>query len=151
MQMYKGYDSKGNYQKGSYGVKNYWYEAIDDSGSFQMQYVAKLILSRPYFERIYDSTLVTDRGKRYSYIAATRGKSYAFFYTFNGRPSSVNMGKITGNKVRTSWYNPRNGAVTAIRDFNNTGIIRFIPPGSNQDGNDWVLILDDVAKNYPLP
>jgi hypothetical protein len=151
MQMYKGFDSKGIYQKGIYGVKNYWYEAIDDSGSFQMQYVAKLIKSRPYFERIYDSTLVTDQGKRYNYIAATRDKSYAFFYTFNGRPFSVNMGKITGKKVRASWYNPRNGSVTAIGNFNNTGIIKFIPPGNIHDSNDWVLILDDSTKNYPLP
>jgi hypothetical protein len=151
MQMYKGIDSKGNYQKGSYGVKNYWYQAIDDPGSFQMQYVAKLIMSRPYFERIYDSTLVADQGKRYEYIAATRGKSYAFFYTFNGRPFSVNMGKITGIKVRASWYNPRNGTVKVIGDFNNSDIIKFVPPGNIQNGNDWVLILDDVAQNYPLP
>lgn len=151
MQMYNGHDAKGNYQKGSYGVKNYWYEAINDSGSFQMQYLAKLILSRPYFERIYDSALVSDQGKHYNFIAASRGKSYAFFYTFTGRPFSVIMGKITGKKVNASWYNPRNGSVKAIGKFKNTGIIRFIPPGYIQNGNDWVLILDDISKNYPLP
>jgi hypothetical protein len=151
MQMYKGFDPKGIYQKGSYGVKNYWSEAIDDSGSFQMQYTAKLIKSRPYFERIYDSSIVNDQGKRYNYIASTRGKSYAFFYAYNGRPFSVNMGKISGSKIRASWFNPRNGSSTPIGNFNNTGIIKFVPPGAIHNGNDWVLILDDVSKNYPLP
>jgi hypothetical protein len=151
MQMYKGFDSKGVYHKGSYGVKNYWNEAIDDPGSFQMQFVAKLIKSRPYFERIYDSTLVADQGYRYDFIAAARGNSYAFLYSYNGRSFSVNMGKLTGTRLCASWYNPSNGSVTAIGVFNNTGTVKFIPPGKRQNGSDWVLILDDISKNYSLP
>jgi hypothetical protein len=71
--------------KGSYGVKKFWYEAINDSGSFQMKFVKKLILSRPYFERVYDSTLVVDQGNRYDFIPVTRGKNYLFAYTYTGR------------------------------------------------------------------
>ena len=35
----------------AYGAKKYWFEAINDPGAGQMQYLKALMLSRPYFER----------------------------------------------------------------------------------------------------
>jgi hypothetical protein len=110
-----------------------------------MRYLSNLVLSRPYFERIYDSTLVVDQGKRYEFIATTRGKSYLFAYTYTGRSFTIAMGKISGSKVHATWYNPRNGAVQEI------GTMYFQPPGSERNGNDWVLVLDDSSKGYSNP
>ena len=36
------------------GVRNYWYEAIDEPGAGQMQYLKRLVLSHPYLERVPD-------------------------------------------------------------------------------------------------
>jgi hypothetical protein len=135
----------------AYGARNYWYEAIDDSGSFQMRYLANLVLSRPYFERVYDSTLVIDQGKRYEFVAATRGGSYLFAYTYTGRSFTIMMGKISGSEVRATWYNPRNGTVQEIGTMNNSGKMCFQPPGEERNGNDWVLVLDDSSKGYSNP
>ena len=51
------------------------------------------------------------------------------------------MGKIAGDKVTATWYNPRNGQKTKIGIVSNKGIQEFQPSGIQEDGNDWVLIL----------
>jgi len=137
MQFYKPTDKKS-----AYGAKNYWYEAINDPGAAQMFYLKSLIISGSYFERIADQSLIADQGIRYNYQVATRGKDYAFIYTYNARTIKVNMGKIEGVEVKASWYNPRNGSLIHIGDFENKGTTEFNPPGEKQEGNDWVLILD---------
>jgi hypothetical protein len=139
MQFYKPTDKKG-----SYGPKNYWFEAINDPGAQQIGYLKKLILSRPYFERVPDQSLIADQGNRYDYQTATRGADYAFIYTYNGRKITLNMGKIAGAKVKASWYSPKDGSILKIGDFKNSGVAEFDPPGEKKDGNDWVLILDTI-------
>jgi hypothetical protein len=143
---------KPNSEKGRYGVRNYWYEAIDDPGAGQMQYLKSLILSRPFFERVFDPSMIADdNGSQYDYVIATRGNSFAFIYTYTGREFDVSPGKITGEKIRAYWYNPRNGRAKFIRYFENKGLQHFNPPGQKEEGNDWVLILDDAEKNFPTP
>ena len=129
---------------GSYGAKALWTDAINDPGSTQMQYVKKLMLSRPYFDRVPDQSLIVaaKQGKRYNYLIATRGKDYAFIYTYNGRAIDINLGKIAGEKIKASWYDPRNGETKEIGTFANTGTKTFKAPGAVANGNDWVLILD---------
>jgi hypothetical protein len=38
-----------------------------------------------------------------------------------------------------------------IGTMNNSGMMRFQPPGSERNGNDWVLVLDDSSKGYSNP
>lgn len=102
------------------------------------------MLSKPYFDRVPDQSLVADQGEKYNYIAATRGENYAFFYDYTGRLFSVNMGKIAGSKVKATWYNPKDGSKTSIGSFVNKGVQRFDPPGEEAEGNDWVLILEKL-------
>ena len=138
MQMHKPGDKEP-----AFGSNYYWYDAIDHAGAKQMVYLKKLILSKPYFERIPDQSLIAGRqGERYNYIAATRGKNYAFIYDYTGRDFEVNMGKINGQKVKATWYSPRNGSKKVIGSFLNKGILKFDPPGKEKEGNDWVLILE---------
>lgn len=137
MQMHKPGDTSP-----AYGSQRYWYEAIDDKGAREMIHLKRLMLSWPYFERGPDQTLINGgQGERYDHLVATKGKDYAFVYTYNGRNFSVNMGKIAGDKVRGYWYNPRNGNTQLIGSFDNRGVKEFDPPGKKKDGNDWVLIL----------
>jgi hypothetical protein len=142
---YKSSMQKNNpNDRGAYGVKEYWYNAMNDPGAGQMQYLKKLILSRPYFQRIPDPSLVVHQGQRYNHVAATRGKNYAFIYTYNGRKMMINMGVINGDSVKASWYNPRNGHSKEFGVFKNNGFDKFNPPGEKKNGNDWVLILDSI-------
>lgn len=138
MQMHKPAD-KGS----AYGSKKYWYDALNDDGAKQMVHVKNLMLSKPYFERVPDQTLIAgEEGDKYNYLVATRGKDYAFIYDYTGRPFEVNMGKISGSKVKASWYSPRDGSKKTIGSFANKGVQKFDPPGGTKEGNDWVLMLE---------
>lgn len=129
-------------KESAYGSTTMWKDAINAPGAQQMIHLKKLMLSRSYLDRVPDSSLIADQGDRYQYLAATRGSDYAFIYTYNGRNIKVNMGKIKGEQVLASWYSPLDGKTTEIKNFPNTGVLEFDPPGLPGDGNDWVLILD---------
>jgi hypothetical protein len=59
-------------------------------------------------------------------------------------------GRHHRREVRAWWYNPRNGQATEIGTFDNKGEREFTPPDPGEMA-DWVLVLDDAAKNYPAP
>lgn len=140
MQFYKPTD-KG----AAYGAKEYWDVAINDPGAGQMQYLKKLMLSRPFLERVPDQSLIAgENGTKYERLIATRGNDYAMIYTYTGRNIPVVMGKISGAKVKASWYKPADGTITEIGEFANSGTQEFDPPGEPTNGNDWVLVLDSV-------
>lgn len=128
--------------KPAYGVRTPWNEAIHDPGAGQMRHLKTLLLSRPFFERVPDQELVVTNGSRYEYIAATRGANYALLYIYAARPFEVRLGRISGSKVRASWFNPRTGETRAAGEFANKGTRQFTPPGDRGPGNDWVLVLD---------
>lgn len=140
MQMHKPGDTDP-----SYGVREYWTEAAEAPGALQMQHLKKLILSQPFLERVPDQSIISgDPGEQYNRLIATRGVDYAFIYTYNGRIIQVQLGKLKGDYIDASWYNPRNGEYSEIGKFNNKDVAEFDPPGEIMDGNDWVLVLESI-------
>jgi hypothetical protein len=127
-----------------------WRDAIERPGAKQMVYVKRLIESRPYLSRVPDDSLVVDVLAGPDRIAATRGDGYAFVYSGQGRPFTVNMGKMSGSEVLATWFNPRNGELREAGKFPNSGTREFTCP-SEGFGSDWVLVLDDTAKNFGPP
>lgn len=137
-------------RQGINGPTKTWRASLDLPGAQQMTFVRALIESRPILERVPDQQLVREGYTGLERIQATRGKDYAFIYSTAGKPIEVNMGHITGKKVKATWYNPRTGTSAVIGKFRNTGPQTFIPPG-NGPNKDWVLILDDVKSKYKVP
>ncbi len=136
-----------------------WTEAINLAGANQMIHGRRLIESRPILTRIPDDDLiVTDRvatsvpgAGRYRFVATRDSEgTYAMFYAPVGRAFKVHMDKITGQKVKAWWFNPRTGGSTEIGEFQNKGEREFVPPEPGEQ-LDWVLVLDDVARSYPPP
>ena len=133
------------------GPHVYWTEAMNLPGASQMKYVRRLMESHgPLTERIPDPGLVVENnlapGER---IQATRGKDYLFVYTAAGRSFTVMLGKISGKFLNVYWFNPRNGELKADARVENSGTKIFKPPTSGY-GQDWILVMDDTEKNYPL-
>ena len=136
-----------------------WYEAIDQPGAGQMQYGRWLMLSRPFLTRIPDSTvIVADTvetsvpGAGLYRFVATRdtNNTYLMVYAPVGRSFTVNTSIIKGQKLAAWWYNPRNGEATLIGKIENKGKHSFISPDPGE-ALDWILVIDDVSKNYPAP
>ena len=136
MQFYSSND-KG----ASFFPKMTWQEAVNAPGASQMQYLKKLMLSRTYFDRMPNQSLITDNGEKYERVLATSGKSYALFYTSNGRSFSINTHQLKFKPAKASWFNPKDGQQASIKKYN-SGVTTFDPPGEKKNGNDWVLILE---------
>jgi hypothetical protein len=139
MQMHQPGNKDGNY-----GVTQNWYEAVNDPGAGQMQYLKRLLLTKGiYFDRMPAQSIIAgDAGDKYEHLVATRGTTYAMVYTYTGRTFSINMDKVAGGNGKVYWYNPRSGERTPAGAMQPTGIATFNPPGEPAPGNDWVLVID---------
>jgi hypothetical protein len=138
MQFYK----KGD-REPAYGAEKYWPETINAAGAGQMRFLKKLILSKPYFERVPADEIIVNQGARYDRLAAARGENYAFIYTYTGRRIDLKMGFLKGRTVKFSWYDPREGHYLKIGKIPNDGFPSFDPPGAEKAGNDWILVLEN--------
>ena len=98
------------------------------------------------------SLLASDPGRGTDHVQATRAGdgSYAFIYSASGRPFTVDLGKLSGERLRASWYDPRTGTAKVIETLTREGKREFRPPSQGK-GHDWVLVLDDEANGYPGP
>lgn len=115
-----------------------------------MKFLRRLIESRPMFDRVPDQSLITDALSASDRIQATRGNDYIFVYSSQGKKFTVNTNKISGKEVMAYWYNPRNGEVKDIGKTAKKPQQEFTPPTSGY-GHDWVLVIDDAAKNFKQP
>ena len=130
-----------------------WHEAIKLPASGQIQFVRKLVESRPYLTRIPDQSLIVgDAGAGTDHVQSARGEdgSYAFVYFPSGKPAKINTSKLSGEKLTAYWFDPRLGTSKPLDAAPKSAEAEFTPPSSGR-GNDWVLVIDDAAKNYPAP
>ncbi|MFT3949298.1 MAG: glycoside hydrolase family 140 protein [Agriterribacter sp.] len=132
----------------------YWYEAIDRPAAFQAGYLRRLIESRPYLNRIPDTSLViSGQGATHAeHIESFRDGdgSYAMIYLPAGKKVEINTALIKAKRIKAWWFNPRTGKTEKSISFKATAAHWFTPP-SLGDKNDWVLVLDDASKRYPKP
>lgn len=131
-----------------------WRQVLDRPISHQLQYLKALMLSRPYFSRIPDqSVLVGETGEGTAHVSGTRDKTGAYILVFSptGQPVTVDLNKVSGDRARAWWFDPRTGKATQIEgEFPTTGVKRFVAPSSGLD-EDWVLVIDDESKGFAAP
>lgn len=120
--------------------KHTWKESLESPGAGQMKHVMDLRLSRPYFEFRPDNTLTAGRQYDNARQTAGRGENYAFIYTPLGLPIEADLSMFSGQAVKCSWYNPRNGAWISGAVFMPQKTL-LIPP---EYGKDWIAVLDNV-------
>jgi hypothetical protein len=129
-----------------------WVSSLRFPGAWDMLHLRRLLLSRPFQDRVPDQSLIAgDHDLGTAHARATRGRTYAFVYLPTGEPVTVRLGKTSGEDVMAWWFNPRSGVVKAIGTFTNHSTRRFDPPGEAGRGEDWVLVLDDTGYEYKPP
>jgi hypothetical protein len=134
------------YAPGQSGISFYpkkdWKSSLTDEAAVQMKYLKKLMETYSYFDRVPAQDAVMDNGERYNYVAATRGSSYAMFYTYTGRDFKLDLFKLKFSPRKASWFSPSTGEKKPIPAYRNSLNAVFNPPGEPANGNDWVLILE---------
>jgi hypothetical protein len=135
-------------------VKSPWRTELHTAAAGQMQYLKKLMLSRPYFSRIPDNSLVARPvGTGTNHINATRDSlgSYAMVYIPDGRPVTVSAHDLEGTHLAAWWFDPRTGEARAVPGpFERSQLPAFVPPTSGPE-QDWVLVLDSEGAGFFPP
>lgn len=130
-----------------------WQDGMEMPGAKQVGYLKNLMLRFPLNELQPDQSLIiSGQGDCANYIPAIRGKSFALIYIPSGGKPEIQLGKISGQKIKASWFDPRTGETTAIGEFENQGTCTFDVPGMSKEltwlksgrGCDWVLVLEGM-------
>jgi hypothetical protein len=131
-----------------------WQAAMDAAGSVGTMHLKRLFESRAWHELIPDQKHVAVTAglgefNGLDYLAAARAYdgSTVIAYMPSRRRVAVDMAKISGSQAKAWWFDPRTGKATAIGVFPTRGARDFTPPGEG----DWVLVLDDAARQLPAP
>ena len=127
-------------------------------GASQLKHLKNLMLSRPFLRRIPDqnlllSTTPNDLTRVQFTRDGTPGRndaSYVMAYFPQHVEAMINTSKIASPALRGWWFNPRDGTSKSLGKIANDKQMKFSPP-TNVEGEDWVLVLDDPAKNFPPP
>lgn len=134
-----------------------WEHYVDTWGVRQLTIWKSFFSSVPWYELISDEDhrVVTaglgnygDFATQVSHsdfctAAKTPGGTFVIAYMPTARTITVNMSALRAPAI-AKWFDPTNGKYTAISStaFENKGMQRFTPPGTNHDGDsDWVLVL----------
>lgn len=128
-----------------------WRDALERPGAMQMAHLRELFERRPLAGLHPDQSIIYGRnggGRRHLRAALARDHTFALVYLAEGREIKVVLGKVKGDRVRVSWFNPRTGGATDGGERSNTGIATFIPPEIGEV-EDWILVLD--AGDVELP
>ena len=131
----------------------YWKTAMDFPGAACVGFARKLIELRPWYMMEEDQSVVAEgQGEGEYHIQAARATDGSFIlaYLTMGGPVGIDMSRLSGRRVKAMWFNPRDGRFTVIDgEYTNEGLERFTPP-TDYDRDDWVLVLEDADKNYPV-
>ncbi|MBC6368346.1 glycoside hydrolase family 140 protein [Algoriphagus sp. AK58] len=122
-----------------------WHQSLDLEVANQVKHLKNLMLSRPYFDRIPDPSMVADHQEEdETFVSSTRSKngSYAFFYFPTGKEISLNLSKMNQGKLDFQWYDPRTGVALPYQPVvEEKSNVKVKPPSSGR-GNDWILVVD---------
>ncbi len=134
-------------------VRTSWVDALGAQGGAQMKHVRVLFESRPWHRLMPDQTVIAGdsrRGADHARAALAEDGSFAFVYSPTGRSVTVNMDKLKSDKVRALWFNPREGKSGVLGEHMGGGkkTFEFFSHGR---GNDWLLVLEDLARGFALP
>ena len=131
------------------GARHNWDEVLDLPGAWDMIHLRRLMMSRPYFSRVPDNSLIkSEQSGIVNPVVSCRGDGYAFIYLPANRGAVVDLSALKSESVNAWWYCPRTGKATRIIGGESKGNKYFSVP---VPGIDWVLVLDDASKDFPAP
>lgn len=132
----------------SFGAKKPWWEAMEDEGYNQMKYLKRLMLSVPFTTaEASQDVIASPNGERYDRIAAMRGEDFMLVYNYSGKPMTLDLSKIQGEKKSVFQMNPTNGKLTYLGSFSSK-TQEFTQDVAYLLDSDRVIIAFDSKKQY---
>ena len=129
-----------------------WRTAMAYEGSRHVGLMRRLFELRPWYRLVPDQSLIaTGQGEGEAHIQAARAEDGSFIiaYVPQGTPIGIDLARISGKEVKAQWYDPRKGTWSPIGQYPNSGVREFTPPSTGEK-DDWVLVLEDPRKQYPV-
>ncbi len=130
-----------------------WQEALDHPGAFQMGRMRKLFESRPWQKLVPNQSIILD-GPRHGggkiRAAVARDNSFSFIYSPRGERFTIDKSWLKTDRTKEIWFDPRYGIAHVAHSPDTLGIQTYTPPTSGR-GCDWLLIIEDAHKNFPMP
>lgn len=139
-------------KEGINGPLRPWHQALDLPMANQMKHLKNLILSRTYFSRIPDLSMLTDTQKdNSSFVIATRDSkgSYAMIYFPTYKEVTLDLSSMQKKNLVAQWYDPRTGNSFPAFKCKYTPTLKVAPPVI--ENADWVLVIDVADANFPKP
>lgn len=130
-----------------------WFVAMDQPGAYQVGYMRRMFEKRNWQKLVFDPSVIAGdnpEGIEYKVAAVSSDRDFMMIYIPFGQKTIVNMTRLNATKVRGWWFNPRDGFCIPIETFDKVNSKEFVPKAVGR-GSDWVLVLDDAAKNYREP
>ena len=129
-----------------------WPAALNSAGSRSLIHLRALLEARAWHLLVPDQTgaVLTagvSAGVDRAATARASDGSFVLAYTPSVRPLTLDITQLAGPNVVARWYDPTNGAFTAIAGspFTASGPRTFTPPSANAAGDgDWVLVLEST-------
>lgn len=130
----------------SYGVREYWKEALHHEGAGQMHFLKELMLGVEFTKgRPMDEVLLYGQRERHYRVATFGGEDYLFCYTYSGEEFEVDLTKFMHKPIEVKWFNPQNGVYSYIDTLQDVDKFHAYPPKKDTGVNDWVLVIKTVT------
>ena len=128
-------------QKGAFGAKYLWSDAIHHPGGAQMIHLKRLMESVDYGNgRPAQELLLMEEGLKYDYVSVFAGEDFLFAYTCTGRAIRLSLTNFKGKIKSAYWMDPVTGMQTFICEVTGKEEAVFLPP-EREDGSDSVLVI----------
>lgn len=132
-------------------ARHYWYDDLDLPGAWDMLHFRRLMESRPFLDRIpFQQIVKNEYMAETEYNVATRGDDYLMVYLAAGKEVHLDLSLLGWREGKAWWFDCKSGEITAIGSMEMNSIKSF-KPATRLRGNDWVLVIDNEARNFNPP
>jgi hypothetical protein len=134
-----------------------WTQALDTPAVDQLHHLIPLLQSRLFFARIPDTSLILAGQSEpiVGRVAATRDgtpnhhdATYLLAYMASPKPITLNAAVLSAKTINVTWFDPATGDTQPFKSgISNPGILELPSPPKPHD---WVVMIDDASKRYPV-
>lgn len=124
-----------------------WTQSLDYPGAFQAGYMKRFFESYEWQKLVPAQNLLTkapEGAKKATIASIASDGSFLMAYTPYGSPFTLDLGKLKGERIHISWFNPRIGEFIQAGTVEKTTLFSFDPPADEKRGNDWVLVIQGM-------